>query len=60
MLRNSELHVYTCGACAEICERCARSCEEMSDDALMVRCAEACRSCATLCREMSGAGVRAA
>ena len=60
MLRNSELHVYTCGACAEICERCARSCEEMSDDDLMARCAEACRTCATLCREMSGAGERAA
>jgi hypothetical protein len=60
MLRNSELHVHTCGACAEICERCARSCEEMSDDDLMARCAEACRSCAAICREMSRVGERAA
>jgi len=60
MLRNSELHVYTCGACAEICERCARSCEEMSYDDLMARCAESFRSCAALCREMSRLGERAA
>jgi hypothetical protein len=60
MLRNSELHIFTCGACSEVCERCARSCEEVSDDDLMARCAEACRSCADICREMSRLGERAA
>jgi hypothetical protein len=53
MLRGSELHVYTCGACAEVCNACAKSCESMADDEMMRRCAEACRTCAQECRKMS-------
>ena len=30
MLRGSELHTRTCGICAEICDRCAASCRQMS------------------------------
>ncbi len=56
MLRQSPLHVHTCGACAEICAACAEKCESMSDDEQMQRCAEACRECADSCREMAGAG----
>lgn len=53
MLRGSELHAYTCGACAEICARCADACERMGDDEQMRRCAEVCRRCADSCRRMA-------
>lgn len=53
MLRGSELHAYTCGACAEICARCADACERMGDDEQMRRCAEVCRRCADSCRGMA-------
>lgn len=55
MTRDSEAHALTCRVCAEICERCAASCEEMGDDDEMRRCAEACLRCAESCREMAGA-----
>ena len=53
MLRNSDLHSITCGACAEICTRCATECERI-DNAQMRACAEVCRRCAESCREMAG------
>jgi hypothetical protein len=56
MIRGSELHAYTCGACAEICHRCADDCEQMAgDDAEMRRCADQCRRCAESCRQMAHA-----
>jgi hypothetical protein len=51
MLGHSELHHVTCGACAEICEACAKSCDELGD----TECAEICRRCAKTCRAMSSA-----
>ena len=56
MLRGSDMHAMTCGVCAEVCERCAQSCESMGDDEMMRRCAEACRMCAQSCREMAQGG----
>lgn len=53
MLRGSDLHTYTCGVCAEVCERCAQDCEQMGNDAQMKACAEMCRRCAESCRSMS-------
>jgi hypothetical protein len=53
MLRLSDHHAVTCRACAEICEICAKSCEEHKDDEEMVECAELCRDCARACREMA-------
>jgi hypothetical protein len=53
MLRNSDLHVHTCAACAEVCQRCAEDCARMSDDSRMGACAEMCRRCAESCRQMS-------
>lgn len=53
MLRGSEMHVRTCGICAEICQKCAEDCERMGDDAQMKTCAEMCRTCAESCRQMS-------
>ena len=32
--------------CIELCERAARSCDNIPDDATMRACSEACRSCA--------------
>ena len=54
MLRGSDLHHHTCGACAEVCERCAADCDRMSDDLRMAACAEECRRCAESCRAMAG------
>lgn len=51
MLRHSRLHHVTCGACANICEDCAKSCEELGD----IECAEICRRCEKTCRAMSSA-----
>ena len=53
MLRGSDLHATTCGACAVVCEQCARSCRSMADDQQMVRCAEVCKQCAESCSEMA-------
>ena len=54
MLRGSDLHVLTCGVCAEVCTRCAEACERMGDDAMMRECAEVCRRCAASCAQMAG------
>jgi hypothetical protein len=53
MLRGSPLHVFTCGACAEACERCAEACATFWGDAMMHTCAETCQACAESCRKMS-------
>lgn len=53
MLRGSELHAVTCGGCAVICDRCAKSCRSMADDEQMVRCAQTCDRCARSCSEMA-------
>ncbi len=53
MLRRSDLHVLTCGVCAEVCARCAEQCERMGSDEVMRRCAEVCHRCAESCRKMA-------
>lgn len=53
MRRGANVHVHTCGACAEICAACAQACASMGDDDQMRRCAEACRSCAAECARMA-------
>lgn len=52
MMRGSERHKLTCGACAHICEDCARSCEAL-DGPEMKACAVQCRQCAESCRKMA-------
>lgn len=54
MLRGSDVHQHVCGVCAEICEGCARSCEEVNDDPQMQRCIDECHACAESCRHMAG------
>jgi hypothetical protein len=53
MLRGSPRHHLICGACAEVCQSCATSCEAMSGDAAMQYCADVCRRCAGSCGAMS-------
>ena len=48
MTRGSIQHSAICSACADICEQCMKSCEELN----MRDCAEACRRCLTMCRFM--------
>ena len=53
MLRGSDNATATCGVCAEICDSCADSCEELDG---MEDCAKTCRECAETCRSMAGSG----
>ncbi|RYZ64774.1 MAG: four-helix bundle copper-binding protein [Proteobacteria bacterium] len=53
MLRGSDLHVLTCGACAEICLQCSEACASFSDDAVMKACADLCYKCHESCYAMS-------
>lgn len=53
MLRDSTLHHWTCGACAAVCEACARDCERFGDEQ-MNHCARICHDCAEKCRVMAG------
>ena len=55
MIRGSELHTRLCAACADICSRCAESCEAMDGDEVMAGCAEVCRRCAESCERMAAA-----
>ncbi len=50
MLIRTDKHKAMCGLCAEICEACAASCEQLGD---MQDCVDACRRCAQSCRSMA-------
>jgi hypothetical protein len=54
MSRASDLHAYTCAACAAVCQACAEDCDQMSDDLRMKALADTCRHCAESCRAMAG------
>lgn len=43
MQLGTEFHKRTCGVRADVCEECARSCEEVGG---MDECIQACRRCA--------------
>ena len=49
--RGSEHAIHLMKECAEICEACAQSCEQIDG---MEECARVCRECAESCRRMSG------
>jgi hypothetical protein len=53
MLRNSALHMRTCGVCAEVCDMCTMDCQRFADDIQMQACADMCRRCARSCRHMA-------
>ncbi|MFQ4141275.1 four-helix bundle copper-binding protein [Chlorogloeopsis sp. ULAP02] len=48
----SEFMGRICALCAEMCDRAAMVCEQMSDDAKMMECAVACRKCSEYCYQM--------
>ena len=50
MLIGTPQHKQTCRLCAEICDECARSCEQVGG---MDECVQACRRCAESCRKMA-------
>jgi hypothetical protein len=54
MLRGSDAHHLLCDACADVAERCARSCEQFSGDQQMQACARECRRCAGTCTALAG------
>jgi hypothetical protein len=45
----SEFMGNICSLCAQICDRTAMACEQMSSDATMMFCAAICRKCAQHC-----------
>jgi hypothetical protein len=53
LVSGSKQHVYTCGACAEICQECSDDCARTGGEDFMRRCAEVCKRCAESCRAMS-------
>lgn len=50
MLGKSEFDKKACSLCADLCVRCAESCEKFKGDARMEACAKTCRDCADVCR----------
>ena len=58
MARASSFHDRTCTLCAELCRRCAESCDQVAgNDQLIKQCAELCRRCAESCDRMASKGV---
>lgn len=50
-----QLSIRICELTADLCERCARSCDQFGEDARTQACAEACRVCAASCRTIKSA-----
>ncbi|BAY27575.1 hypothetical protein NIES2100_74000 [Calothrix sp. NIES-2100] len=48
----SEFMGNTCSLCAQICDRTAMACEQMSGDDTMKFCAAICRKCAEYCNKL--------
>ena len=57
LLRSGTHHNRIANACAEVCDTCAESCEQFSDQP-MVECAKACRTCAEACRKAAAVKMR--
>jgi hypothetical protein len=53
MLRNSLQHRKICRICAEVCNSCAQSCEQIGGSDQMMKCAEICKSCQESCEKIS-------
>ena len=50
MLIGIDHHKAMCRVCADVCEACAQSCEQLGD---MQMCVDVCRRCADSCRHMT-------
>lgn len=54
LARGSDVHDKVASLCADICEKCAESCEQIDpNDAMMKQCAEMCHKCAESCRKVA-------
>lgn len=53
LLLGSEFEDEVCDLVAQICTRCAQSCEKLGEQ-FMQECAAACRKCADSCRTIAG------
>ncbi|MBU7584721.1 MAG: four-helix bundle copper-binding protein [Nostoc sp. TH1S01] len=49
----SEFMGNACSLCAEMCDRTAMVCDQMSEDPTMRLCAAICRQCAEYCKAMA-------
>ena len=54
--RDSEYAEAACVLCADVCEKCARECEQFSGDEQMRACAQSCEQCAAACRQLVEVG----
>jgi hypothetical protein len=50
--RDSEFWKAACTLCADVCEKCARECEQLSGDEQIRACAQSCAQCAAACRQL--------
>lgn len=55
LIRGSDFHRRTGAVCAEVCQWCAESCEQMGNDTYMQAYDEVCRRCVESCRQMAAA-----
>ena len=53
MMRASSFHMTLCNVCAQICRRCAASCDFEPSDVRLTECAKQCRTCLDSCRSMA-------
>jgi hypothetical protein len=53
MAGDSDLQERFCGACGELCLRCAQECERFESDVRMKACIDACHRCSESCRQMA-------
>lgn len=53
MAGDSDLLERFCGACTELCLRCAQEGERFKSDVQMKACVNACRRCGESCRQMA-------
>ena len=51
--RGSQFHPEVCKVCADVCNACAKSCQELNDPKLK-ECIEECKKCADSCQKMAG------
>ncbi len=51
--RGSQFHPEVCKVCADVCNACAKSCEEANDPKLK-DCMDECKKCAESCHKMAG------
>lgn len=53
LIMHAMLEHKLCFVCAEVCEACAVSCEQLQDMEDMEDCVEVCRACAVACRRLA-------